>query len=139
MNRNKVVELVTNCATNPNTNFGDYDFNCKMKTGKCTFKCDGTPSHKYVKCKKSSKGYSWWPTNAGKLIKYYLFITSGRWLNFRWMARLPVNLKHLKSMYKRRSQMHCTLGCDKSLGIFQSDNKNKFGWRLRTSQLQSQR
>ena len=43
------------------------------------------------------------------------------------MAKLPVDLKHLKSIYKRRGQMHSTFGCDKSLGIFQSDNKNKFG------------
>ena len=60
-------ELVTNCPTNPEENIGDFDFSCRMKTGKCTYSCNGTPTHKFVKCKKNKarQTYAWWPSNSG--------------------------------------------------------------------------
>ena len=61
-----VTNLKTSCSTNPEDFYGDGQFTCSKKTGKCKMSCEGTPSHKLVKCKKVPRttNYNWSPKSA---------------------------------------------------------------------------
>jgi len=61
-----VSSLKTNCPTNPEDFYGTGSYECSPKTGKCTMSCKGTPTHKFVKCKKipRSTDYVWSPKSA---------------------------------------------------------------------------
>jgi len=63
-----VASLKTHCDVNPEDFYGSGDYECSMKTGKCKMTCEkgGTPSHKFVKCKKvpRSSQFGWSPKSA---------------------------------------------------------------------------